>query len=39
MIGKQLIQYILGKEYDPRVMMDFEILLRRSTDTVHREGR
>ena len=39
MIGKQLIQYILGKEYDPRVMMDFEILLRKSTDTVHREGR
>lgn len=39
MIGKQLIQYILGQAYESRVMMDFEILLRKSTDPVRREGR
>ncbi len=32
MIGKQMIYYLRGREYEKRVIMDYEILLRRSTD-------
>ena len=34
MIGKQMINYLRGKKYEARVIMDHEILIRRSTDII-----
>lgn len=33
-IGKQMIQYLQGKEYQSRIMLDYEILFRKSTNRV-----
>lgn len=31
-IGKQMIQFLQGKEYQPKTMIDYEILVRKSTN-------
>ncbi len=35
MIGKQMIYYLRGKEHEKKVIMEYEILLRRSTDRIY----
>ena len=37
MIGKQMINYLQGNEYDKKTMMDYEILFRKSTNRVRAE--
>lgn len=32
MVGKQLIQYLLGKKYEKKSMVDYELLFRKSTN-------
>lgn len=36
MIGKQMINYLRGKEYSAKTMLDYEILFRKSADKVYR---
>lgn len=34
MIGKQMIYYVRGRDHEKKVIMDYEILFRRSTDRI-----